>query len=486
MMGKIGVSTRIRKNLASPDAGKRRSAVEALSRGDERAIYPLIQALRDSHPGVQDSAMRSLIAVGGEVAAWMVLPLLRETPFLRNAAMVILKEIGADAVSHLPPLLKDRDDDVRKFAIELIADAGGRHLEKELCERLSDDQNPNVRGAAAKALGALRCADALPNLVAALKDIEWVRFTTLEALSGMRDAAAVEPILALLSDPSPLTRFTAIEALGEIGSSRAGEALLAHLGSADKNERAAILKSLLRIGVPLPGAGFPEDLLEIFLGDDEWKDRLVALRGLAGIADENALRAIFDVAGSLDATNLEDEEILLAIKVLLLRCGSLGALRGLLDDPTLRFRGKTILAEVVGELQLREAVPNLVVRLLDDVRDVRIAAAQALGRIGDAGAREALLAAIQDPEGHVRKAVVAALGAVGGKEAFEPLLSLLLREEYDDVAREAVRALFAIDPEMLDVSSGRLDGRARDLVDAFARERIGGGGAEDAAKEVWK
>lgn len=482
-MAKMTVSARIGKNLASPDAGKRRSAVEALSLGDERAIYPLIKALRDSHPGVQDAAMHSLVSIGGEVAAWMVLPLLREDPFLRNAAMVILKEIGTDAVSHLPPLLKDKDDDVRKFAIELIADAGGRHLEKALCERLSGDRNPNVRAAAAKALGTLDCRDALPNLVAALKDIEWVRFNALDALSGMRDAAAVEPILALLSDPSPATRRTAIEALGEIGSSRAGEALLAHLGNTDRDERAAVLKSLLRIGVPLPGAGFPGDLLDIFLGDDEWKDRLVALRGLVGIADEDVLRAIFDVAGSLDATKLDEEEILRAIKDLLLRCGSRDAFLRLLDDPSLRFRGKTIVAEVVGELQIREAVPSLLARLRDDVRDIRRAAAQALGRIGAGGAREALVAAIQDPEGHVRKAVVVALGTVGGKEAFEPLLSLLRREEYDDVAREAVQALFAIDPEALVASSGRLDGRARDLVDAFVRDRLTGDGVEDPGQE---
>ena len=482
-MRKTTVSARIGKDLASPDVGKRRSAVDALSLGDERAIYPLIKALRDSHPGVQDAAMHSLISIGGEVVAWMVLPLLREDPFLRNAAMVILKEIGTEAVSHLPPLLKDKDDDVRKFAIELIADAGGRHLEKELCERLSDDKNPNVRAAAAKALGTLLCRDALPNLVAALKDIEWVRFTTLEALSGMREDAAVEPILALLSDPSLAIRHTAIEALGEIGSSRAGEALLAHLGCADRDERAAVLKSLLRIGVPLPGAGYPEDLLYIFQGDDEWKDRLVALRGLVGIADEDALRAIFDVAGSLDATKLDDEEILGAIKDLLLRCGSRDDLRRLLDDPLLRFRGKSIVAEIVGRLKIPEAVPSLAIRLRDDVRDIRIAAARALGRIGGGGAREALVGAIRDPEGHVRKAVVESLVEVGGKESFEPLLSLLRREEYDDVAREAVRALFAIDPEALIASSGRLEGRARDLVDAFVRDRLQGDGAEDPGQE---
>ena len=72
---------------------------------------------------------------------------------------------------------------------------------------------------------------------------------------------------------------------------------------------------------------------------------------------------------------------------------------------------------------------------------------------------------------------------MGGKEAFEPVLSLLRREEYEDVAREAVQALFAIDSEALVAFSGRLDGRARDFVDAFMRDRLTGGGAEDPGQE---
>ena len=124
-MNKIKVSSRILKNLSSPDVSKRRAAAESLADGDERAIYPLIQALRDTHPGVQDAATRSLIAIGGEVTAWMVLPLLREEAFFRNTAMVILKEIGAVALHHLPPLLRDKDDDVRKFAIEFFDEDPG-------------------------------------------------------------------------------------------------------------------------------------------------------------------------------------------------------------------------------------------------------------------------------------------------------------------------------------------------------------------------
>jgi HEAT repeat protein len=486
-MNRPKVSSRVLKNLSSPDVSKRRSAAEALADGDERAIYPLIRALRDKHPGVQDAATRSLIAIGGEVTAWMVLPLLREEAFFRNTAMVILKEIGAAAVHHLPPLLRDKDDDVRKFAIELISDGGGREYADRLVERLACDPNPNVRGAAAKALGELDCREAVPQLVAALKDIEWVRFTVLESLRRLGDEGVLDPILELLSDPSAATRRAAIETLGAIGSPRAGDALLAYLAKADVCDRPSVLMSLLRIGVPLPGDGFPRDLLGIFLdGDSEWEDRVIALRGLIGIADRDALHAIFDTTGSLDATEPNDEEILRSIKELLLRCGHPEHLPALLDDPTLRFRGKTILAEVAGELRIREAVPALVARLRDDVRDVRRAAASALGKINDDEALEGLLESIRDNDGHVRKAVVLALGALGRKEAFGPLLALLREETYGDVAEEIVRALDAVDRESLSAASGDFDDRAKGIYEAFVRGALGAAGTEGPADEIWK
>jgi len=487
-MKRTHVSSRVLKNLSGPDVSKRRSAAEALADGDERAIYPLIKALRDSHPGVQDAATRSLISIGGEVTAWMVLPLLREQAFLRNTAMVILKEIGAPALPHLPPLLLDKDDDVRKFAIELLSDGGARDQAPALMERLSDDANPNVRGAAAKALGVLGCREALPKLVAALKDIEWVRFTVLEAMCLLGDEEVVDPILGLLDDPSPATRRSAIEALGAIGSPRAGDALLSHLGKADRNDRAIVLMSLLRIGAPLPGDGYPEDLLGIFLEDEEeWEDRIVALRGLIGIADREALRRIFDKAGSLDETKPDDEEVLRAIKDLLPGCGHPEALPALLDDPSLRFRGKALLAEVVGQLGVRNAVPSLVSRLGDDVRDVRRAAAVALGRIGDERALDGLMGALNDSDGHVRKSVVTALASLGRKEAFKPLLVLLRGEKYTDVIEESIRTLSVLDPDGLAAAAGTFDGRARELYEKYERGEIDAGAPEEeTADELWK
>jgi len=486
-MKNTNVSSRALKNLSSDDPSKRRAAAEAMSDGDERAVYPLIQALRDSHPGVQDAATRSLISIGGEVTAWMVLPLLREEAFFRNTAMVILKEIGSAALKHLPPLLQDKDDDVRKFAIELIADGGGREHENKLVDRLQHDSNPNVRGAAAKALGDLGCHEALPQLVAALKDIEWVKFIVLESLRRLGDEGVVEPILELLGDPSPATRRAAIETLGVIGSPKAGEALLLHIEKGETIDRPAVLLGLLRIGVLLPGDGFPGELLEIFLDDDEeWDNRIIALRGLIGIADRKDLFTIFDKAGSLERSCPEDEDVLRPIIEILPLCGRPEVLPDLLEDPALRFRGKTILAEVIGLIRIPEAVPALLERLKDDVMDVRRAAAVALGRIGDDRALEGLVSSLDDPDGHVRKSVAFALGVLGGEEAFSPLLSLLEKEQYHDVIEEAVRALRAIDPEKLAQAAESLPDRARTVYKALGQEEMAPAGAEEAADDPWR
>ena len=170
-------------DLSHPDSNKRHLAAEALAEGDERSIYPLIRAMKDENPGVQDAAMRSLISIGGEITAYMVMPLLRDEPLLRNTAMIILKETGQPAVPLLRPLLKDKDYDIRKFAIDLISEIKQCDYPEELVNLLSEDPNPNVRAAAAKALGLLDYREAIPRLIEALQDEEWVCFSVLEALS---------------------------------------------------------------------------------------------------------------------------------------------------------------------------------------------------------------------------------------------------------------------------------------------------------------
>ena len=437
--------SRLINDISGPDAAKRRSAAEALSSGDERAVYPLIKALRDENPGVQDAAMRSLINIGGEATAYMVLPLLREEAYLRNTAIIILKEIGPASVQLLKPLLKDKDDDIRKFAVDLICEIKECDYPQEIGRILVNDPNPNVRASAARAIGVLDYKEALPRIIQVLKDEEWVCFSALETLALMKDESSVGPVISLLANRSEATRYAAIDTLGRIGSPRSRKALLDHLQRTTDIEKNAVAKSLARIGIT-PSMTEVSDLLMDMLASDEWEEKLIAIKGLADLKEERAVHSIIDIAGSLDKSDPEHEERLLFIKGALREFECSDALIEILNSPSIRYRGREIAVEVLGNLRCKKAVPHIIRLLESDLRDIRRAAAKALDGVHEEGVERALTGAIEDEDGHVRKEAVAALGRIGDKKSFQHVLRLLSVEKYRDVIEEAVKALLAIDP----------------------------------------
>jgi HEAT repeat protein len=376
---------RLAGDLARSDAGQRRAAAEALAEGDERALYPLIRALRDENAGVQDAAMRALISIGGEAAAYMTLPLLRENANLRNTALIILTAIGPVVVPLLKVLLSDRDEDVRKFALDLIGDIKTCDYPEELVRLLESDPNPNVRAAASRAIGLLNYREAVPALIAGLHDDEWVCFSVLEALSQFSAESSVEPIGNLLNNPSPALRYAAIEALGKIGSTRGSEILHAYLPKADDMEKSAVVKSLVEAGLAPSMAGVAETLMNM-LAHGDWEDRLIAIRGLTDIKEERAVRAIIDLAGSLDPSDPVNEDRLVEVRDALLRFGCTKPLIEALKDPSIKYRGKAITVEIVTELGCADALPYVVPLLQSTSTHVVIAAADAVARLAGEGA----------------------------------------------------------------------------------------------------
>ena len=431
------------RNINDEDASKRRSAAEALAEGDERAIYPLIKALRDDNLGVQDAAMHSLMEIKGETTAYMILPLLRENPFLRNTALIILREMGKIAVPLLYILLNDKDDDVRKFALDIINDVGHCNYPEKLVAMLTGDPNANVRATAAKALGTLKYRKAIPQLIKALEDDEWVCFSAIEALTGLQDERSINSMVTLLKSPSETIRFAAVEALGKTTSPEAAQHLTGHLSESDGFEKLAAIKSLARIGSlpPLPGI---EDALIDMLKDDDWEDKLIAIKGLGAIKSGNAIYHMIDAAGSLDLSDPENEDKLYVFKEAIKGIGCNKVLIDLLNDSSIKYRGKAAAIEIVGELKCREAVPALVKLLKSEYRDVRRSSVKSLGGIDDGQAGESLMNAIHDHDSHVRKAAVAALGRIGKPAAFEPLMKLLHDEKYNDVIDEFINSLLSI------------------------------------------
>lgn len=435
--------SKLLSNLSHSDASKRRAAAEALSEGDERAIYPLIKALRDENFGVQDAAMRSLTAIKDEATAYMVLPLLREDSFLRNTALIILKEMGTMTVPLLVVLLKDRDDDVRKFALDLIHDIQYCNYPEKLAAMLKDDPNANVRAAAAKTLGVLEYKEAVPQLLNALNDEEWVCFSALEALTNLKDASSVGSIVTLLNNPSETIRFAAIEALGKIASPDAQGPLLEHITRTDGFEKKATITSLVQIGAIPESSDISAALIDM-LKEGEWEEQLVAIKGLLILKEKDAIYELIDIAGSLDLSDPENEEKMLFLKNAIQSFGCEDSIINILSDPSFKYRGKVVAIEITGDLRCRKAVPILINLLKSEYRDVRRSSIQSIAQIDGREARECLIEAVSDYDSHVRKSAVSALGKIGEMSAFEPLMKMLRSEKYNDIIEEFVHSLLNI------------------------------------------
>lgn len=90
------------------------------------------------------------------------------------------------------------------------------------------------------------------------------------------------------------------------------------------------------------------------------------------------------------------------------------------------------IAEVLGDLRNPESVTALMDRLSDDTEfpNVRHAAAQALGKIGDRAATPALIQAAEQGDFWVRYAAVEALGKIGDERAVTPLLALMQQDAW--------------------------------------------------------
>ncbi|WP_251343816.1 HEAT repeat domain-containing protein [Haloplanus halophilus] len=137
--------------------------------------------------------------------------------------------------------------------------------------------------------------------------------------------------------------------------------------------------------------------------------------------------------------------------------GALPALVDALDDPKPRVRARA--ARACGAIGDERATDALAGRLDDPSNRVRREAADALAAIGTDRALTPLLDAVEDASDEVRYAAVMALGGYRGPEAIDPLISAL--DDESDVVRRA--AVFSI-IELLAAAPTQQSHRIRETV----------------------
>jgi HEAT repeat protein len=347
----------------------------------------------------------------------------------RVAVQQISKVRGREVSELLVRALGDEDWRVRKEGA-LVAPGLGRREEviAALIAALEETVNIGLRNAAVEALVAIG-ADAVGATIDALRRLDAdARKLAVEVLGGIADARGTAALAVALDDEDANVRVAAAEALGnaalagEEARDQATQALVIALSTSDTFLKIASLDALARLEARLPWSVFEPCVADPML-------RRYAIAAAAGSREPAAVRALAQAAGDpsptiarealvslgdLVAASEDDDSLIGCARGALDSFGHSNAQRAASDPEDGRARAGALL--VLGLLRSPNDVPILVQALGDD--DVAERADRALRLFGPEAVRP-LLAASLDAKPAVRAAAVAVAASLEGGDLGE-------------------------------------------------------------------
>jgi HEAT repeat protein len=147
----------------------------------------------------------------------------------------------------------DKNVRVRYAAVSQMSTLGTQNLSNALevlLDSLRNDPEPDVKAAAADALGALKLTEALEDLQQLYNNTsEWlIQLSIVAALGEMGDPKAFPILEKALNSEHELIQTMAIGALGELGDKRALPLILPYVSNPDWQIRYRVAQALVRLG----------------------------------------------------------------------------------------------------------------------------------------------------------------------------------------------------------------------------------------------
>ena len=421
----------------------------------ERNLDELVETLRRS----DDPSIRARAAeiIGGLFESDEIDPedLLLESETGNELEIDIDPEGGTDAESVVDVLVSvvsnDESEAVRVAAIDALDKHSQEALEQVVTElsgedlesaadwvaakafaRVLDDDQPELRMAAATGLGRVGDPSVTEALIERLEDTDpRVRARSATACGRIGDPRAVEALEALLRrDGNVGVRKAAAEALGGIGTDGSLAVLLEVAGDPDGSVRRAIADSLGEFGSVKPVGTLVE-----YLDDDHEAIRRTAMFSMVEILSNAPPKRSHEVreatADKLDSATASDV---------------IPPLSEILTESTgtpQRRNAAWLLGRVVGTSH-RETAREALVEALDSEDGMTAQfAATSLVRLGDPELEPELLELVRDDEADrtARSKALFVLGKVGDETAKAELGEFVDRTESDELREQAFSAL---------------------------------------------
>lgn len=427
----------------------------------EDAVPLLVEMLKSSNIGVQESADDALRKVGGKEVVSGVIPLLRsdDAP-VRNGAMDILRALSGQELQSVIPLLKEEDVDLRIFATDILGSSGNVMAVAPLCEAMLKDPEVNVRYQAAVSLGDLGLPEAAKCLNQAMRDEEWVQYSVIEALAKIGHASSIDAMVKAMNHSSELVVSMIIDALGDMGNVKAVSLLLTRMESSPAALRNKIVKAIVKIlGAKLVNllpkdarANFREYLI-VALEDEEIEVQDAAILGLAAMGGDDAAAGVFAIASKLDADKDQDrlDHMLGSLAKMGVTCVLKNALRS--ND----VQAAQLAVETLSRIAAPEVEALLVNAFWQNNLIVQRNIVTVLARMaGPESINFFMDLLVKHSDGKVLKSAAYFLGQKLRYAEASNILFDLLDHQYDDVKEAALEACVAIDGE-------RMQARFREL-----------------------
>ncbi|HEY1171303.1 MAG TPA: HEAT repeat domain-containing protein [Verrucomicrobiae bacterium] len=443
------------KALHDREAAVREAAAEALREiGDRRAMEPLVAALKDDSSGVRWRAASALDSLGWSPANEVQ----KALQLVALGKLEKASELGSAAIEPLIATLKTSVYYKRMQAVEALAWIGDPKVVKPLIEALKDEDS-NVRAKAVEGLASLGDSRAVEPLILALRDKDTrVRATVIEALSKLGDPRAIDPLAKLLKDSAWDVRMASVEGLGKFKDSRVITHLVNCLNDKDRDTRLAAVISIGKIG----DTAAIEHLV-LSLTDEHDQIRQTSASVLRRLnkdweKSEQAKRAVNALRQRAQATDYWVRQA--AVEVL----SKMGEI-----EATKEVELESKLSKAADPMQARkQATLEAFLLCLDDSdRDLRQAAAEALGRLADKRATDFLAKHIQDKDETVRKASAKSLHSLGWETKEQELRGrqLVLLERWDDAISLGEPAI----PALAEASASRTSNTRQAAVKALSK-----------------
>lgn len=238
------------RDVNARDPKFRLSAAQALgdapeSRRDE-AARGLVTLCADALGPLRAAAVRSLGRLERELPV-LLARLDDEHREVRQAAIRAAAELDEDRLSWLPALAQSDHPDVRFEALDALATHAPSAC-LEVARALLGDPVDDVRGAAARTLGALDARGSEDAIAALLEDTLDVARSAAVALAELQDARGEDVLIAALGDRG--WRLEAAEALGAVATAEGRDALAARADAffGSLLDKAAAAAALARLG----------------------------------------------------------------------------------------------------------------------------------------------------------------------------------------------------------------------------------------------